>query len=225
MAKTAAAISPVMRKLSTYIARVPRQALPAKIMERAKYHVLDTLAAMVSGAPLLPGRRAIEYVSALGGVPEAGIVGSRVITSAANAALANGMLAHADETDDAYYLALVHPGCSVVPAALAMAERNRRNGTALLRAVVLGYDVCARISKTLGIERFRSAGHSTHSYGGTFRAAAAAGALNGINGEQARHLLSYAAQQTSGVSWLVPDVEDIGKTFDFCGMPPRHGVT
>jgi len=225
MAKTASAISPVMRKLSEYIARVPRQRLPADVMERAKYHVLDTLAAMVSGAPLLPGRRAIEYVSALGGVPEAGIVGSRVVTSAANAALANGMLAHADETDDAYYLALVHPGCSVVPAALAMAERNRRNGTALLRAVVLGYDVCARISKTLGIERFRSAGHSTHSYGGTFGAAAAAGALAGINTEQARYLLSYAAQQASGLSCWARDVEHVEKAFDFGGMPARNGVT
>src|SRR5690349_6213324 len=224
MAKNAAAISPVMRKLSEYIAAVPRKALPAPVVERAKYHVLDTLAAMVSGAPLLPGRRAIEYVTALGGTPEAGIVGSRVITSAANAALANGMLAHADETDDAYYLALVHPGCSIVPAALAMAERNLRSGAALLRAVVLGYDVCARISKTLGIERFRSAGHSTHSYGGTF-GAAAAGALAGINAEQARYLLSYAAQQASGLSCWARDVEHVEKAFDFGGMPARNGVT
>jgi len=225
MAKTVVAISPVMRKLSAYIAGAPRKVLPAKVIERAKYHVLDTLAAMVSGAPLLPGRRAIEYVSVLGGTPEAGIVGSRVITSAANAALANGMLAHADETDDAYYLALVHPGCSVVPAALAMAERNRCSGTALLRAVVLGYDICARISKTLGIERFRSAGHSTHSYGGTFGAAAAAGALAGINADQARYLLSYAAQQASGLSCWARDVEHVEKAFDFGGMPARNGVT
>jgi 2-methylcitrate dehydratase PrpD len=214
-----------MQKLSTYIARAPRKALPPAVMERAKYHLLDTLSAMVSGAPLLPGQRAIEYVSALGGVPEAGIVGSRVVTSAANAAMANGMLAHADETDDAYYLALVHPGCSVVPAALAMAERNRCSGIALLRAVVLGYDVCARISKALSIERFRSAGHSTHSYGGTFGAAAAAGALAGINAEQARYLLSYAAQQASGLSCWARDVEHIEKAFDFGGMPARNGVT
>jgi 2-methylcitrate dehydratase PrpD len=225
MTKTVQAVSPVMRKLSAYIAQAPRKALPPTVTERAKYHVLDTLAAMVSGAPLLPGRRAIEYVSALGGVPEAGIIGSRVVTSAANAALANGMLAHADETDDAYYIALVHPGCSVVPAALAMAERNRCNGTALLRAVVLGYDICARISKALGVERFRSAGHSTHSYGGTFGAAAAAGALAGINAEQARYLLSYAAQQASGLSCWARDVEHIEKAFDFGGMPARNGVT
>lgn len=225
MTKTRTTISPVMRKLSAYIAGAPRRALPAAITERARHHLLDTIAAMVSGAPLLPGRRAIEYVAALGGVPEACIIGTRIVTSAANAALANGMLAHADETDDAYYLALVHPGCSVVPAALALAERNRCGGTALLRAIVLGYDVCARISKALGVERFRSAGHSTHSYGGTFGAAAAAGALAGINSEQARYLLSYAAQQASGLSCWARDVEHVEKAFDFGGMPARNGVT
>ena len=225
MTNSGKTISPVMRKLSEYIARASRQPLPANVTERAKHHLLDTIAAMVSGAPLLPGRRAIEYVAALGGVPEACIVSTQIVTSAANAALANGMLAHADETDDAYYLALVHPGCSVVPAALALAERNRRGGTALLRAVVLGYDVCARISKALGVERFRSAGHSTHSYGGTFGAAAAAGALAGINSDQARYLLSYAAQQASGLSCWARDIEHVEKAFDFGGMPARNGVT
>ena len=95
----------------------------------------------------------------------------------------------------------------------------------VLRAVVLGYDVCARMSKALGIERFRSAGHSTHSYGGTFGAAAAAGALAGINSEQARYLLSYAAQQASGLSCWARDVEHVEKAFDFGGMPARNGVT
>ena len=137
-------ISPVMRKLSTYIAGAVKRPLPARVTERAKHHLLDTLSAMLSGAPLLPGRRAIEYVGAMGGTREACIVGTRIVTTAVNAALANGMLAHADETDDAYYLPLVHPGCAVVPAALAMAERQHSSGQALLRAVVVGYDICAR---------------------------------------------------------------------------------
>jgi 2-methylcitrate dehydratase PrpD len=223
--KAAADISPVMRKLSAYIAQAARRPVPPAVMEKAKHHLLDTLSAMVSGAPLLPGRRAIEYVRSQGGTPEACVVGSRIVTSAVNAALANGMLAHADETDDAYYLALVHPGCAVVPAALAMGERERCNGTALLRAVVAGYDVCARISKALGIEKFRSAGYSTHSYGGAFGAAAAAGALAGIDADQARHLLSYTAQQASGLSCWARDTEHIEKAFDFGGMPARNGVT
>jgi len=214
-----------MRKLAAYIAQAARRPLPKAVMERAKHHLLDTLSAMVSGAPLLPGRRAIEYVRAQGGKPEACVVGSRIVTSAVNAALANGMLAHADETDDAYYLALVHPGCAVVPAALAMAERGRRGGTALLRAIVAGYDVCARISKALGVEHFRSAGFSTHSYGGAFGAAAAAGVLAGVNADQARYLLSYTAQQASGLSCWARDTEHIEKAFDFGGMPARNGVT
>ena len=81
------------------------------------------------------------------------------------------------------------------------------------------------MSKTLGIERFRSSGHSTHSYGGTFGAAAAAGALARINATQARYLLSYAAQQASGLSCWARDVEHIEKAFDFGGMPARNGVT
>jgi 2-methylcitrate dehydratase PrpD len=161
----------------------------------------------------------------MGGTPEATILTTGTRTSAVNAALANGMLAHSDETDDAYYLALVHPGCSIVPAALAMAERQRSSGRELLRAIVLGYDLCARTSMALGIEHFRSAGHSTHSFGGTFGAAAAAGALARIDVRQARHLLSYAAQQASGLSCWARDVEHVEKAFDFGGMPARNGVT
>lgn len=225
MSKKTTVVSPIMRRLSAYIASVPTRPLPPAVAERAKHHLLDTISAMVSGSRLLPGRRAIEYVSALGGTGEACVAGTPLVTSAPNAALANGMLAHADETDDAYYLALVHPGCSVVPAALAMAERQKSDGEALLRAIVLGYDICARISKSLGVEHFRSAGHSTHSFGGTFGSAAAAGALARLDADRARYLLSYAAQQASGLSCWARDLEHIEKAFHFGGMPARNGVT
>jgi 2-methylcitrate dehydratase PrpD len=225
MNKASPVISPLMHKLATYIAAAPRRALPAKVTERAKHHLLDTLAAMVSGAQLLPGRRAIEFISTQGGTPEAQVIGSNIVTTAINAALANGMHAHADETDDTYYLALVHPGCAVVPAALAVAERERANGTALLRAMVLGYDVCARMSIALGIERFRERGHSTHSFGHMFGAAAAAAAILKLNCDQTRYLLSYTAQQASGLSCWARDIEHIEKAFDFGGMPARNGVT
>ncbi len=225
MKRTQQTISPLMRTLAGYIARAPRRALPAAVVERAKHHLLDTLSAMVSGSQLLPGRKAIEFAAAQGGTPEACVIGSGLVTTAVNAALANGMHGHSDETDDTYYLSLVHPGCSIVPAALAMAERKRSGGTALLRAMVLGYDVCARISHALGVEKFRSAGHSTHSFGGTFGSAAAAGALAGLNADQARYLLSYTAQQASGLSCWARDTQHIEKAFDFGGMPARNGVT
>ena len=64
---------------------------------------------MVSGSRLEPGKKAIGYVQTLGGAREASVIGSRILTTAVNAALANGMLAHADETDDSHAPSLTHP--------------------------------------------------------------------------------------------------------------------
>src|SRR5688572_6530587 len=133
--KCASHISPVMRERSAYIASAPRKPLPPALVEKTKDHFLDTMASMLSGSRRAPGRKAIAYVGTLGGVKEACVIGSTTVTSAVNAALANGMLGHADETDDSHALSLTHPGCGIVPPALAMAERERRNGTALLHAV------------------------------------------------------------------------------------------
>jgi 2-methylcitrate dehydratase PrpD len=215
----------IVTQLVSYITAAPKRALPPRVIERAKHHLLDTLAAMISGARLLPGRRAIELARDQGGNAEAGVIGSDLITSATTAALANGMHGHADETDDTYYLALVHPGCSIVPAALAMAERTRSGGEALLRALVVGYDACARLSQALGIEKFRAYGHSSHSFGGMLGSAVAAGAVADLDAAGVRNLLSYTAQQLGGLSCWARDVEHVQKAFHFGGMPARAGVT
>lgn len=224
MIQPLAEISPEMNELSRYMAAARQRPIPAAVMAKAKQHVLDTFAAMVSGSRLLPGRRAIAYAATLGGVREAGVAGSRIVTNAANAALANGMLAHADETDDSHVSSHTHPGCAVVPAALAVAERTHAAGTAFLRAVVLGYDVCCRLTKALDVDAFTAAFRSPHSFGGTFGAGAAAGALLGVDAAQARFLLSYCAQLASGCTSNVRDSEHIEKAFDFAGMPAHAGV-
>ena len=217
-------ISAVMHELATYISRAIKRPLPKPVAEKTKHHVLDTIAAMVSGSRLLPGEKAISYIRTQGGTPEATVIGSRIVTSAINAAHANGMSAHADETDDSHAASLTHPGCGIVPAALAMAEREQSNGTSFLRAVALGYDVGCRMTMALHAYDFREAGHSTHSFGPMFGAAAAAGALAGLKFDETRHLLSYTAQQASGVSCWMRDPEHIEKAFDFGGMPARNGV-
>jgi 2-methylcitrate dehydratase PrpD len=97
---------------------------------------------MVSGARMLPGEVALDYVRGLGGVEEALVIGSNFQTNAVNAALANAMFGHADETDDFDPPTKAHPGCVVVPAALAMAEREGRSGMDMIKAVTLGYDLC-----------------------------------------------------------------------------------
>jgi 2-methylcitrate dehydratase PrpD len=218
-------ISPPMRRLSAYVAEALTRPVPEPVAEKARHHILDTLAAMASGAHLHPGRLAIDYVGGLGGTRESSVVGARLRTSAVNAALANGMLAHADETDDSHAPSRNHPGCAVVPAALAIAERTRAGGERFLRAVVLGYDVAARMNYALDAEAFAAASRSTHSFGGTFGAGAAAGSLLGLDAEKVRHLLSLCAQQASGVGCNVRDSEHVEKAFDFGGMPARNGVT
>ncbi len=135
------------------------------------------------------------------------------------------MLAHADETDDSHAPSRTHPGCAVVPAALAVAESVHASGERLLRAVVLGYDVAARVNYALGADALAAASRSTHSIGGTFGAGAAAGALLRLDVRQVRHLLSFCAQQASGVGCNVRDSEHVEKAFDFGGMPARNGVT
>src|SRR5262249_19040757 len=100
-----------------------------EVTERAKLHLLDTLAAMISGSRLLPGRRAIGYVKTLGGTREATVVGTRIVTTAINAALANGVFAHADETDDSHRASITHPGAGP-SAGGRRAPRRARDGGA-----------------------------------------------------------------------------------------------
>ena len=217
-------VSPLMTRLAAYIAAAPRKALPAPVVEKTKHHILDTIAAMVSGSRLEPGRAATSYARTLGGRKEALVIGTRIVTTAMNAALANGMLAHADETDDSHAPSLTHPGCGIVPAALAMGERERSAGRDLIRAVALGYDIGCRLTMTLNAYEFREDGHSTHSFGPMFGATVACAALNRFNPRQVRHALSYCAQQASGVSCWMRDPDHVEKAFDFGGMPARNGV-
>ncbi|WP_454692717.1 MmgE/PrpD family protein [Achromobacter aloeverae] len=215
-----------MPELANYIATALTSPLPEEVVEKAKHHLLDTLSSMVSGSRMLAGERAIAFVKAQGqSEPQAALAGTSLRTTAINAAMANGMFAHADETDDSHAPSLTHPGCGVVPAVLACAELWRRGGTDMLRAMVLGYDVCARLTMSLDAYAFREAGHSSHTFGPNFGAAAAAGALAGVEARQARYLMSYAAQQASGVACWMRDKDHVEKSFDFGGMGARNGVT
>ena len=89
----------MIRSLSAYMAKAIDRPLPAKVAEKTKHHIADSLAAIVSGAKLLPGRKGIEYVSTQGGVAQATVMGTTLSSSVTLAAFANAMSAHADETD------------------------------------------------------------------------------------------------------------------------------
>jgi len=199
--------------------------LPPQVAREAKHRILDTLAAMVSGAHLQAGEMAIAFARAQGGVAEATVLTTDIRTSAVNAALANGMFAHADETDDFEPVTKAHPGSHVVPAALAMAEREGRSGAKLLAAVTLGYDVCCRFLLALGPDLVRGSHRSAEGTSSTMGAAAAAASLAELDEKGMRYALSYAAQQVSGIWSWVRDAGHVEKAFDFSGMGARNGVT
>ena len=224
-ASGASAASDFTGELARYMVQARARDLPAKVALEGKHHILDTLAAMISGSRLRPGEMAIAYARGQGGAPEASLIGTVEKTSAVNAALANGMCAHADETDDVELVTKTHPGCSSVSAALAMAEREGRSGGELLRAVVLGYDVCCRFLMALGADLVRETHHSAEGFGATFSAAAAAASLARLDETGMRYALSYAAQQVSGLWSWTSDNDHIEKAFDFSGMGARNGVT
>jgi 2-methylcitrate dehydratase PrpD len=199
--------------------------LPADVVRAAKHRILDTLGAIVSGARLKPGEMAISHVRALGGTPEASLPTTDIRTSAVNAALAAGMFAHADETDDFEPITKAHPGCAAVPAAMAMAERQNSSGEEMLRAVTLGYDLCCRLLMALGPDHVRATHRSAEGVSSTFGAVGAAAFLAKLDEKGMRYALSYAAQQISGIWSWERDTEHVEKAFDFAGMGARNGVT
>ena len=200
--------------------------LPADAVEKAKYHILDTLAAMISGSELPPGRAALALAREQAGRPVATVAGATILTGPIDAALVNGVLAHSDETDDSHGPSQSHPGASIVPAALAMGEDRGAGGEHYLRAVTLGYDVGCRLTMALGGAVFRDESRrSTHAFAGNFGSAAAAACVAGLTAQQMRWVLDYASQQASGYAIWGRDTDHIEKAFVFGGMPARNGVT
>jgi 2-methylcitrate dehydratase PrpD len=212
-------------QLAAYMAQARDMRLAPHVAQDAKHRVLDSLAAIVSGSHLPAGEMAIHFARAQGGVAEATVLTTDIRTSAVNAALANGMFAHADETDDFEPVTKAHPGSHVVPAALAMAEREGASGAELLAGVTLGYDLCCRFLLALGPDLVRGGHRSAEGTSSTMGAAAAAASLAKLNEKGMRYALSYAAQQVSGIWSWVRDAGHVEKAFDFSGMGARNGVT
>ncbi|MDB5594088.1 MAG: MmgE/PrpD family protein [Hyphomicrobiales bacterium] len=217
-------ISAEAATLAAYVAGTMDRPLPADVLQKTKFHVLDTLAAILSGSRLRAGVLGAKYVAGLNGGGDATVIGTQWRVPAESAALANGMAGHGDETDDSHLGGRFHPGCGIIPAALAIAEEQDLGGADFLRAVALGYDIGARLTMALGYTRPDTAKHSTHSLAPAFGAAAACAALFRFDEQRVRWVMSYASQQASGIPFWQRDTHHVEKAFDFGGMGARNGV-
>lgn len=213
-------------ELAAYMSAAAERELPAEVEEKAKQHILDTIAAMVSGAHLAPGKLGYEFARAYGGEPVATVVGTNLACGPIEAALANGLRAQSDETDDSNSPSHSHPGCSTVPAALATGEKFGISGSHFIRAVTLGYDVGTRVMITLGGLDYQMRTHrDAHGMMSTFGACAAAASAASLNQQQMRWVLDYAAQQDSGIAAWERDTHHVEKALTFGGFTARNGVT
>jgi len=221
---TMAATGSITQRIADYLAAAPETPIPPEVAAKARQQILDTFAAMISGSKLGPGNMAISYARTMGGAPAATVAGSDLQTDVVTAALANGMCAHADETDDFHAASITHPGCAVVPAALALAEAKRVSGERFVRAVVAGYDICCRMVMAIDARRTFEEGRDTHAIGGLFGAAAASAVILDLGAAHVPHLVAYAVQQVAGLTCWRRDPDHIEKACDFAGFPARNGV-
>jgi 2-methylcitrate dehydratase PrpD len=196
----------IAEELGAFIARTTYEQLPPEVVEKAKRHILDTFGAALAGAASGEAARA---KGALLGIESGGttpIWGTSESAAPRNAALLNGIAAHAFELDDTG--GCDHSGAVVLPAAVAALSvlDEPISGRAFLTAVVLGYDLGRRALEGFGGYRpHNEAGwHSTGTCG-TFAAAAAAASLLHLTPEQATSCLGLAASFSGGLWAFIHD--------------------
>ena len=166
--------------------------LPEATLLACKHRILYTFGAMVSGARMRPGQMAAKYVRGLGRKPQASVIGTSFRTTTVNAALANAMCPHSDETNDFEPVTKAHPGTSVVPSALAMGEHLGQSGEAMIRAVALGYDLACRLLMALRPDLVRGSNRSAEGTVSMFGSLGAAASLARLEEVPMRYALPYS---------------------------------
>src|SRR5580704_10977477 len=170
--------------------------LPASVITDSKRAILDWLGSALAGA-LEPPARLMHSVVARLGVSREATVFAAGRASAATAALANGVASHILELDDVHKTSTLHPGAPIIPAALAVAEREHADGKAFLLAVALGYEAALRIGEAVNPSHYRF-WHPTGT-AATFGAAMAAGSLLKLNSVQMLNAMGSAGTQAAGL--------------------------
>jgi 2-methylcitrate dehydratase PrpD len=186
----------VADELARFVSRTTYDDLPPSAADRAKKSILDLIAVTAYGSRSESAEVFLSYVLAQGGRPEATVVCGDQQTTAYNAALVNGMYAHATELSETFTRAVVHPGNVILPALLAVGERERVPGRTLITATALGYEVLIRFGLSVGVPWMMEQGFHTPSAVGAFGSTAGCAALLGLDTGQARDAFGIAACYT-----------------------------
>ncbi|MBM4236090.1 MAG: MmgE/PrpD family protein [Firmicutes bacterium] len=190
----------IEQELAKFARQTTYDKLPADVIKQAKLCLLDLVGAACAGATALPGHVVTEIIEEAGGSPQAVLIGRKEKVPALNAALGNGLYAHALELDDLHRSSILRPGSPIIPAALAAAEKTGASGKDLITAIVVGYEVGIRIAEAMTPSHYNF-WHTTGTCG-TFAAAIAAGKVMNLDEEQLIHALGHAGTQAAGLMEL-----------------------
>ncbi len=187
----------ISERLARFIDEISIDKLRRDVIETAKLCVLDWLGSAIAGSTTRPIRIFVQVASELGGKSQATMIPNASKTSCHLAALVNAASSHVMEMDDLHKPSVLHPAAAVIPAGLAVAERDGRSGADLLTAIVVGYEVAIRAGEALGPSHYEF-WHTTATCG-VFGAATAVGKLLRLTPEQMVSALGTAGTQSAGL--------------------------
>ena len=189
-------MSEVTRALAQVLAAASYDDLPTQALEHARRAVVDWLGSALGGSIELPARLAQRVATTFGASDEATMFGAGR-SSAVAAAFANGVASHILELDDIHKGSTVHPAAPIVPAALAIAEREHADGRAFLTAVIVGYEAAFRIGEAVNPSHY----YFFHPTGtvATFGAAAAAASVMRLPADRMVDALGTAGTQAAAL--------------------------
>jgi 2-methylcitrate dehydratase PrpD len=194
----------LVQRLATFAAGQTAATLPAEVTASVRRRVLDILGIAIAATVLPTSRAALGLVAETGGAPQAHAIGLGAAVPAAQAAFANGVLAHSLDYDDTHLPSVLHPSASVIPAALATAEQVGASGERLVAAVAVGLELCVRLGmagydRDAGNSLFFEHGQHATSICGSVAAAAAAAHLRGGGAPAIANAMGVAVSMAGGV--------------------------
>jgi 2-methylcitrate dehydratase PrpD len=196
-------------------------ALSDEVRHYARRHLADTVGVMIAGASGEVASRAETVLAALRPAGRIPVPGRARRADLLDAAFLGGTAAHGIELDDGFRQGSVHPGCVVVPAALALGYERRIGGKALIEAIVAGYEVAIAIGRACH-PNLRQRGFHPAATVGVFGAGAAAGKLRGLAPGQLANALGIAASSAAGLFAFVNGGGDIKRLH--AGHAAREGL-
>src|SRR3954470_15682904 len=187
-------------ELARYAAALRYEDLPAEVVAGAKDAIIDTMAACICGSALPWSRIIIDYAERTGPGGASRILGRGTAVQAPAAALANGALAHAFELDSLTRPgAGAHPGATVLPPALAIAQQQAGiSGQSLIAAFVAGNEIMIRIGRATGHTNEARGFHAPGTTG-PFGAAVACGHLLGLDADKMANAIGLAGSLAGGL--------------------------